>query len=372
MKILLFGNAKLKFMPYIHFYLENMDVRQHEVHVIYWNRDLKEEAIPFSPEIRLHEFRYFQNDQCPKVKKIRSYLKLRRFALEVMKQEKFDYIVALDSLPAVLIGDRLAKEFRGRYLFDYRDSSYEWFPPFRRAIGRAAENAQAVFVSSDGFREFFPDSCREKLYTTHNILLDSLNHREDRGRMTRETDAIRLAYWGFVRDENLNLELVKRLAGDSRFQLHFYGKEEEVAQRLKAYVREQGIDNVFFHGEYRPEDRYEMILHTDLLHNLYDNPNAMRAMGNKYYDGILFRIPQLCIPGSLMGRLVQEHGVGLVCSPMDADFADRVADYYETLPREEFAAACDRETDRVLQEYRQDCAVLQAIFSENGTREYGR
>ena len=45
MKILLAGFAKIKYMPYVNFYLDNIDREKHEVHLVYWNRDLAEEDL---------------------------------------------------------------------------------------------------------------------------------------------------------------------------------------------------------------------------------------------------------------------------------------------------------------------------------------
>ena len=63
---------------------------------------------------------------------------------------------------------------------------------------------------------------------------------------------------------------------------------------------------MFFHGEYKPEDRYTFVRSTDLIHNIYKDRNMMLAMGNKYYDGLIFYIPQLCMKGSFMGEKCAE------------------------------------------------------------------
>ena len=41
MKILIIGPGKMKYMPYIHFYLDNINWKAHDMHVAYWNRDEK-------------------------------------------------------------------------------------------------------------------------------------------------------------------------------------------------------------------------------------------------------------------------------------------------------------------------------------------
>ena len=43
MKILIVGFAKIKYMPYLNVYLENIDRVKNDVHLVYWNRDMKQE-----------------------------------------------------------------------------------------------------------------------------------------------------------------------------------------------------------------------------------------------------------------------------------------------------------------------------------------
>ena len=79
-------------------------------------------------------------------------------------------------------------------------------------------------------------------------------------------------------------------------------------------------NNIFFHGEYNPEDRYEFVKNTDILDNIYLNPNTLLAMGNKYYDGIIFRIPQVGFKEAFMTKMSTSKGVGVALDPWDDGF----------------------------------------------------
>ena len=95
-----------------------------------------------------------------------------------------------------------------------------------------------------------------------------------------------------------------------------------------------------------------MAKNTDLLHNIYSNSDktASIAMGNKYYDGVMFKIPQLCMKGSLMGDLCEKYGVGLTCDPEDFDFADKLYEYYNSFDRKKLTVSCNTELERILAE----------------------
>ncbi len=361
MKILIIGFAKIKYMPYLNFYLDNIDREKNDVHIIYWNRDLQEENLDFLEGVTLHEFKNYQEDDVAKISKIAGFKKFRKFAKDTIKKEKFDFVFILHSLPGVLTYDILKKRFKNKYIFDYRDSTYEGFPPYKKIIGGLVENSYCTFVSSDAFRVFLPEEHKTKIFTSHNVLVDSLNHRDDKEKYGVTSEKIRIAFWGFIRHEEINLEIIRKIAEDNRFELHYYGREQQVAKNLKKYVSDNDIKNVFFHGEYKPEDRYEFVKNTDIIHNIYKDANMMLAMGNKYYDGAIFRIPQICMKGSFMGETATNHSIGFECDPYKESFTDDIYNYYISLGKEKFNQNCNNEVNRFMTEYETGCKTIKNI-----------
>ena len=355
MKILIMGFTKVKYMPYMNFYLDNINSAEHEVHILYWNRDLQSEDLSKYKGCILHEFKCYQEDDVSKFSKVKSFVKYRKFAKSLLTGQKFD------SLTGVLITDVLKKFYSEKYIFDYRDSTYENFTPFKNLVASITRNAYATFVSSDAFRKFLPEDCQNKIYTSHNLLIDSLEHRDEKMLHGILSDKIRIAFWGFIRHEEINKEIIRKVAGDSRFELHYYGREQRIALNLKAYASELNAMNVFFHGEYTPEQRYIFVRQTDIIHNMYYDANTMLAMGNKYYDGIIFRIPQICMPGSFMGECVERADVGLIGDPYENDFIDNVYKYYISLNQEAFSKACDIELEKVMSEYAKGLKIIKKI-----------
>ena len=352
----------MKFMPYINFYLSNIDVANSDVHVVYWNRDLQSEDLSKYNDLTLHEFCCYQEDDVAKAAKIKSFLKYRNFAKKIISQTNFDRIIVLHTLPGVVLFDIL-KKYKSKFILDYRDSTYEYFSPFRKIVGKLVEWSRVTFVSSDAFRKYLPEDQKEKIYTCHNILNDSLSHVEDKEKYGVSSPKIRLAFWGFIRHEEINRQIISLVAQDDRFELHYYGREQQVAENLKSYVQELKANNIFFHGEYRPEERYEFIKNTDCIHNLYYDNNTLLAMGNKYYDGIIFRIPQVCMVGSFMGQMCNEYNVGLSADPYSPTFLQDIYTYIANLNKNEFYSNCKKELDRVLQEQKAGNAIIKKMFN---------
>ena len=361
MKILIMGFAKIKFMPYMNFYLDNLNKDEDEIHVLYWNRDLKDEDLSRYEGCIFHELRCLQDDDVARVSKVKSFIKYRRHAKRLLKNENFDFIFVLHSLPGVLLSDVLKKKYRGRYIFDYRDSTYEGFAPYKRIIAAVTRNSAATFVSSDAFRVFLPEDCKEKIFTSLNFHPSSLDHRADATKGTTSQNRIRVSFWGFIRHEEINKEIIKKFAADDRFELHYYGREQDVAKNLKQYALSLSATNVFFHGEYAPDDRYEFIKSTDIIHNLYsltEKPFMAHAMPNKYYDGVIFSIPQICTTGSFMAQKAERAGIGFSCDPFDSDFTEKVFEYYKSLDHARFSDLCRLELDRVLSEYNEGIKII--------------
>ena len=361
MKIAILGFNKIKYMPYLNFYFENLDTEGNEVHILYWNRDMAEERLDKYSACVLHEFKCRQEDDVSKISKIKSFVKYRRFAKKIIAKEKFDFIIILHSLPGVLISDVLKKRFSGKCIFDYRDSTYEGFAPYKKIIGNIVRCSVATFVSSDAFRRFLPKSEQGKIYTSHNMLMDSLSHREEKRVFGIDSDKIRIAFWGFIRHEEINREIIKKISADPRFELHYYGREQRVALNLKQYANEIGATNVFFHGEYKPEDRYEFVRNTDIIHNVYKDANMMLAMGNKYYDAAIFYIPLMSMEGSFMAETANKAGIGFGVNPYNEDFTDALFEVYRGMDRKTFEENADKELQRVLSEYDFGCELIKKL-----------
>jgi hypothetical protein len=185
----------------------------------------------------------------------------------------------------------------------------------------------------------------------------------------RNVRPIRIRYWGFIRHENINKTIIDRLANDNRFELHYHGREQATAKSLKIYCKNNRINNVFFHGEYMPVERYSFAAETDLIHNIYENDtNTINAMGNKYYDSLIFYIPQLCNKGSYMGEKVNENDIGLDCAPYNESFAEDIYNYYISLDWKHFEGNCDKNLNNILEQYDNGVDVLSKIFANQGDK----
>lgn len=359
MKVLVLGFTKIAYMPYMHFYIEQLRKNNCEIHLLYWKRDNSPDS-PVPQDITTHMFDRYQEDSVPLLSKTGSFYKYRKYTLEILKKHRFDLIVVLHSTPGVLLYDVLTRKYKNEYILDYRDFTYENFTIYKKIIHHLVNNASATFVSSDAFRPYLP--LRENIYTSHNLLLDSLNHRDIRRWKTRDSGPIRIRYWGFVRHKDINIKVINKIANDERFELHYHGREQKTGQLLKKFCEENQYNNIFFHGEYKPSERYEFAMETDLLHNIFENDKTQPAMANKYYDGVNFYIPQLCNDGSFMGEQVIKNKIGTILNPDSPNLSDEIYEYYHSIDWLDFEKNCDKTLNNIIMQYNHGVDKIEKII----------
>lgn len=346
-KVLLLGFGKIAYMPYMNFYLDTLSGKDVQFELIYWDRDGKPDAKAPQCISKVYKFEAHLEEQLPFKNKLKYFARYRKFALNILKNNRYDRIIVLHTTPGLTLLDYLVRKYRGHYLLDFRDVSYEYIPVYRKLVGVLSKNSALTFVSSNAFRKFLPSE--RNVFTIHNYLEDSLNHEMIRNHEKRERKTIRVSYWGLVRQVDVNKKLMDALGNDPRFELHYYGRMQQDGRDMEQYAHGKGYSNVYFHGAYMPEDRYRFAEHTDIIHNIYDcGYTTGNAMGNKYYDGIIFGIPQICTKGSYMGELAEKAGVGLTVDLDSFNLADVIWNYYDSISWDSFEKSCFDELESVV------------------------
>lgn len=361
MKVLIVGFTKISYMPYLNFYIKQFEELKYDISLVCWDRDGVTEQEQ-SDMMTVLSFSDYMLDSEPLIKKIPHFIKFRRFTKGIIGNNKYDLILVLHTTPGVLLNDILTKEYAGRYILDYRDYTYENIWAYKRIINKLVNESLATFVSSRGYLKYLPPT--NKVFISHNLTMHSSKEREIRKNLIRKVNPIKIRFWGFIRHVEVNQLLIDRLGNDRRFELHYHGRGQEPEEILREYVRDNQYKNVYFHGEYMPYERAEFARNTDLLHNIYENDiKTTFAMGNKYYDGLVFYLPQICNKGSFMGSEVKRYGIGVELDPNETNFADSVYEYYQSLDWNRFNNKCDEELSKIVWEYSEGTGVIKNLLS---------
>jgi hypothetical protein len=352
--------ASLRLSPYAFSYLDVLKNQGADVNVFVWNRDGQRDLNP-DEKISVNEFTVLLDDAVQKRVKIIPFIRYRRAIKRELSKNKYDFIVVLTTQIAILLSDILIRKYSGRFIYDMRDPSYESYWFFRKRVAKIVGAAAGVFISSDGYREYLPNS--KKIYTTHNIQIADLERSSYRSSNSHNIQIpLRISFWGYIRDCILNQQLIKVLGNDRRFVLQYFGKMNNVSKSLADYCKENKITNVNFLGEYRQEERHKFSSRTDLLHNIYSNSfvGGNPRMTNKFYDGIIFNIPQICSKGSYMEEIVLKNNIGLSVD-IDDNLGDLLWNYYFSIDWKDFQNKCNALVEKVKNEYDRSNEVLNQI-----------
>ena len=359
MKALVLAGANIRHMPYLFFYFEQLSNLKYEITLFYWDRDGLQDR-PLPDDVKAISFRKKMKNDISKLAKIKYFLEYRKEALKVIKSQQYDRIIVCDTQFAVLLSDILFKKYKKKYIFDYRDPSFERIGIYKKRVDSVILNSKATLISSKAYCDYLP-KC-EHIHTTHNILMGDLTKRNIRRLLPRETERIRLAFWGCIRDTEINLSFIKRLANDNRFELHYYGTIDKTAQSIVPYCEDLKINNVFIHGEYLPDQRYDFARSTDIIHNMQNAVDGGNPrMTNKFYDGIIFYLPQICTDGSFMGSETVKYGVGISLDP-SISFADALYYYYKNMDWGKFEEKCDKCLGEVFREFKRAQKAIYAAL----------
>ncbi|OAN20437.1 hypothetical protein [Acholeplasma laidlawii] len=145
-KIVIITVNNLYLTPYINNYTKHIAT---DFDIIYWNRD---EITESSSAKNVFGFIGYINPKQSKLKKIVMYLKFRKYVKKILKSNKYEKIIFLNTMSAVLIG----KNVGAKYIVDIRDYTFEHNIFFYNIEKKVIKGSELSVISSEGYRKFLP------------------------------------------------------------------------------------------------------------------------------------------------------------------------------------------------------------------------
>lgn len=332
----------LKYCPYINRYIERLENANVDYKVYFWNRSKFEMSL---------SDRYVYYNQASdlasgKLQKLFDFVRFRRWLIPQLKNNNHEKIVALSTLTGVFLGNFLYKK-KGRYIFDVRDYSYEHIKLFYLIEKKVIENSAFTAISSTGFKAFLPE---HEYVIAHNF---NRNDIIDGAKFDKIKGKINFVWNGVVRYFEFQRYYLDALKNDSRFNIVFHGDGPEL-KLYKDYCVENGFTNVTFTGAYNNADKALLLKDAHILNNCYgytqNAGNKLKyAVSNRFYDGVIYHIPQLVEPEGFKPDWASASGVG-VSFPPNEEFAEKLYDYYQNIDCDSFDKACSSELERIIED----------------------
>lgn len=330
----------LRYCPYINRYIERLEKADVDYKIFFWNRS------GFDLNLSDHYIYYDQGSDLSngKIQKLLDFIRFRGWLIEQLKKNHCGKIIALSTLTGVFLGHFLYKK---KYIFDIRDYSYEHIAPFYRIEKKVIEKSSFTAISSAGFKAFLPQ---------HDYIIAHNFNRNDivPGAMFKKSEGkINFVWNGVVRYFEFQKAYLDALKNDPRFNIVFHGDGPEL-DLYKEYCLNNGFENAMFTGSYNNAEKASLLKDAHVLNNCYGYTqgagNKLKyAVSNRFYDGMIYHIPQLVEPQGYKPEWANKAGIGVSFAP-DDEFADKLFYYYESIDAEKFDQACERELQRVIEE----------------------
>lgn len=339
--------GNIEYCPYLEKYENILEELKLEYEVLFWNRDGEKKQYPDS-------YVYFNKKSHLKINKfykLNGFLQYSIWLKNKIRKRRYSKLIILDTLSGIILSDVLLNIYSKNYIFDIRDYSYEKVPFFLAIEEKIIKKSYFTCISSDGFKDFLPKGYN--YITTHNFSYSDLSiKKKELSKKKKYGDTLDFVWIGSIRFFNHQVEIINKLKNDDRFNIIYHGIGPDY-DALKEYCSNNCIDNVKFTGLYVNSDRPKLLLNVDILNNSYGTQDEMQTkylISNRYYDGLIFKIPQLVEINSYKNTKIKEAGVGIGIDIYSDKFNDDLYKYYFEIDEKSFNEGCNAELNKIIKE----------------------
>ncbi|MEL0609333.1 glycosyltransferase [Vibrio echinoideorum] len=176
------------------------------------------------------------------------------------------------------------------------------------------KRANEVYISSRFFQPFYSNLKNITLFENKPdvSMFAQLPGRKGKIDGDNKNNPINLVFLGKVRYYKIMVNAIEACRDfDSELFFSIYGDGPDL-DALKAYVCQNEIRNVEFHGRYDYKNIAHIYSVADLIWAAYDSnvDNVKYAISNKFFESIFFKIPGIYSKNTKLGSFVEKEGIG--------------------------------------------------------------
>ena len=349
--------------PYLSKYESLLDEQNAEYEVVFWNR-LTE---PAETTVTQEGHFVYINKFCKEGKaKITSFVGWRHECIKILRQKKYDNLILLSTVPAILLEDYVLRYYKNRYIFDIRDYTLEANWLFRKMVMMLVKNSCLTPISSKGYLTWLDPS--DKFMVNHNITignsinLDVPDFAEDK--------PIRFSFVGNVRLDTQTRAMLITLGKSRQIEQHYYGCVLANCD-IEQIVQDLQLTNVVLHGPFNRDDKNEIYRNTDFINTVYANAEREEdiplgdstPLPNRLYDALVFYRPLVTSKGTYLAKLADEYHLGVNINGFDKNIERQIVDYIRHFDKRLFKNGCDRLRKEVMAEEERFVNTITKIFN---------
>lgn len=339
MKVLIVGFFSKTYMPYIEKYEKALNEKNIDYDIIEFDRD---ETGSIIKEGKSYIFRHKTGTN--KLQLLWLSFRYRNFILKMMRKNKYDKLIVLTTMPGILICNKLFKKYSNKYIFDYRDYTYEKIPLYRKIVDKIIKNSACTFMSSKGYMDYFEN--KEKICITHNI--SNIEDKVDIAPDLKNKESINIGFLGYVRYFDVNSKLIDSLKNDKKYNFTYVGTPFADCD-LEGFCKENGITNVEFKGKYQNSEKPMHYVSMDMINSIYslNSAEVQPAIPNRLYDAALFKMPIIVAKGTYLSKIVEEYKLGFSIDVFNEDIKEVLNEYVNNFDSVKFTEYCNKFLDEV-------------------------
>lgn len=356
-KICILSAVNIKHMAMISLYTERLLRDGIDFDIVYMDKYGEEEDFPSKNKF---VFKNIIDHNQPRWQKALKYMRFRKYAIQVLEKNKYDFIIVWNDVAIIMFADYLARKWKGKYCLNIRDYCHQSFKPIMWMFSWVIKNACFTTVSSLGYKVFLPEADYIQI---HSLNMPVLRKLIPRNSFRKEGEPIRIGFVGYVRFYEINSRLLEIFKNDPRFELHYYGSHSEY---LQEYADKNGIMNARFHGSFPVQETNLYMEKIDVVNNLYGNHTKSLdyALSIKLYNGVWCRLPILVCPDTYMEKVSDEYGIGYTVQTYDDKLKEIVYEWYRHLDFNSFNSGCERFIKQVEKENSQFDLAYQHFIAQ--------
>lgn len=333
----------LWFCPYVGIYTNIFDKERVQYEIVSWSRDGKDEM----GCIQYTNSKTYSNT----ISRLLSYFRYSLFVKKTIKHKKYEKLIVFTPQLAIFLAGFLKRNYKGRYIFDYRDLSIEQLRVFNKPFIRVLDNSAVNVISSPGFKKYLPEGYDYVL--SHNFNIDKVRQvlmADSTTASTISTECIDVLTIGGIRDFDSNVQVIDALSNIKGFNVRFIGRGPS-AEALRAHAEEIGAHNVLFEGYYPKEKEAAYIMGCTFMNIFYPRrPSHDSALSNRFYNSLIYRRPMIVTADTTQGDYVEKYGLGLAIKSCD-NLDNQMKSFIKNLSMERYDNNCRQLLSSFLEDY---------------------
>lgn len=338
MKIAVITPNNIWVSPYVKIYTHILDELDVEYDIISWNRDGRiEEGI---------QYNYQPKSRNPFVL-LWAYAKFASFVKKTVRRGHYSRLIIFTPQSAIFLAGFLKKEYRNKYIFDYRDLSLEQKAIFKKPFLTVLQNSAANVISSPGFKKYLPQGFNYII--SHNFDINVVKEAITGNGTPLNTNGISVLTIGAIR-KDMNPEVIDALGNKDGVNLSFVGKGP-ASKELEDYVNLKGYKNIEFTGFYQKAEEPQIIAKCNFINIFYPQiPSHQTAVSNRFYNSLIYKRPMIVTKDSTQGDYAEKYNIGLAITDCH-DLDIKLKSYLESLDYPSYCKRCNELLHELLKDY---------------------